>query len=321
MKLEDLKQVVARFSYPLTPEKYAQLRSYLMQLGLDPDNLYQELEMSSRFVDTHRDVNRREDQVKFHSHTFYEVIYCRSGVQYLMDTRRYRLQRGDVVIVPPGVGHRPLLSEVEEDYRRYVLWLSQEFVAGLHSAFSLPSGKGRGLLFRTAGTAWEKPLGDAFRAGIREAEGGLPGWQMAVAGNTISLLALLGRAMADLESKPPLQEEPELLDEVMAYIEAHLDDKITLAAAAHRFWVSESTISQLFRRKMGVSFYRCVTQRRLISAKSLITDGVALETVSQRVGFRDYSTFYRAFRGEYGISPRQYRKMHESEGEQDLLLL
>ena len=64
---------------------------------------------------------------------------------------------------------------------------------------------------------------------------------------------------------------------------------------------------------MGVSFYRCVTQRRLIASKALILQGIPLEQVSERVGFADYSGFYRAFRQEYGISPRQYRRMQVSE--------
>ena len=62
---------------------------------------------------------------------------------------------------------------------------------------------------------------------------------------------------------------------------------------------------------MGVSFYRCVTQRRLIAAKALILDGHPLENVGQQVGFSDYSSFYRAFKQEYGIPPRQYRKLQE----------
>ena len=64
---------------------------------------------------------------------------------------------------------------------------------------------------------------------------------------------------------------------------------------------------------MGVSFYRCVTQRRLISAKSFIEQEIPLEDVGRRVGFSDYSTFYRAFKKEFGISPRQYRKLQHQE--------
>ena len=76
--------------------------------------------------------------------------------------------------------------------------------------------------------------------------------------------------------------------------------------------MSQSTISQTFKNKLGVSFYRCVTQRRLIAAKSLIIEGAPMESVSQKVGFSDYSSFYRAFKQEFGISPRQFRKKQES---------
>ena len=95
----------------------------------------------------------------------------------------------------------------------------------------------------------------------------------------------------------------------MAYVEKHLSEKITLHDVSRRFYVSESTIVQSFRKKMGVSFYRCVTQQRLIAAKNLILEGISLEDVSHHVGFTDYSAFYRAFRQEYGISPRQFKNM------------
>ena len=47
-------------------------------------NLYQEMEMDSDSVDCHDDVNYTKDSIQLHSHTFYEMLYCRSGnVQYL----------------------------------------------------------------------------------------------------------------------------------------------------------------------------------------------------------------------------------------------
>ena len=107
-------------------ERQAQLEKYRFRFV----NIYQELEMSSRFVDTHRDVSQGGDGVQLHSHTFYEMIYCTGGsTQYLLGTQRYRLRHGDIVFIPPGVSHRPLLAEKMADpYRRCVVWFSQEYV-------------------------------------------------------------------------------------------------------------------------------------------------------------------------------------------------
>ena len=102
-------------------------------------------------------------------------------------------------------------------------------------------------------------------------------------------------------------EKSELLDRIMAFVEKHYAKTFTIGDLAKKFYVSRSTISHLFQQKMGISFYRFVTQRRLIAAKSLIETGMLLENVALQSGFPDYSNFYRAFKQEYGISPRQYR--------------
>ena len=76
MKLSDLWQLAVQLTPPLTPDKHTLMQDLLRQMGLDPDNLYQELEMSSRLVDTHRDVSEVGGVVQLHSHVFYEMIYC-----------------------------------------------------------------------------------------------------------------------------------------------------------------------------------------------------------------------------------------------------
>ena len=87
--------------------------------------------MESRFVDTHQDVSFTNTSVQLHSHSFFELICCRNscGAEYLVGAERYRLQKGDIILIPPGVSHRPLLpDEMTEPYKRYVLWISQEFL-------------------------------------------------------------------------------------------------------------------------------------------------------------------------------------------------
>lgn len=317
MKLSEIRRLKSVSGSQQLPSH--QLVALMRAQGLDPDRLYQELEMDSRFINTHEDTSTSRDEVQLHSHTFYEALYIRGGnVQYLLGSRRYRLQRGDVVMITPGDSHRPLFLEpLTEPYRRYVLWMSPEFVDLACSSWpelllsNTPSG-----VLRTAGTPWEALLREDFRRGCIEASRQAVGWQASVCGNTLQLLVHIKRAAADLTGRAPAAEKRELLDEVLAYIEDNLAEKITLEGTARRFLVSTSTVSQLFRNKLGVSFYRCVTQRRLIAAKGKILDGEPLESLCTQVGFGDYSTFYRAFKQEYGISPRQFRKMQEAPAEQ-----
>lgn len=315
MKLSDLNKFIQDLPADAYLGSTAWRNAYLRSLGLDPGNLYQELEMESRFVNTHRDTSYANTRVNLHSHTFYEVLFCRSckGVEYLVGTERYRLCEGDVIIVPPGVSHRPLLPEdLAQPYIRDVVWMSTEFVQQLRRWFpALDIGiENYTTLLHTKEDA-QASIGKLFEQGIREAESDADDRELAVIGNTVTLLVQLHRAYVSRSARPMQAERPELLDRVLQDIEDNLAQKITLAEVARRFFVSESTIAQLFRKKMGVSFYHCVTQRRLIAAKTLIAQGVQLDSVSRQVGFTDYSTFYKAFKKEYGISPRQYRDLQE----------
>lgn len=317
MKLTDLQKMTGNIPDLQGPELQQWLQEYLASIGLDPNALYQELEMSTRYVDTHRDTSYSNTQMQLHSHTFYELLYCINscGAEYLVGSERYRLQQGDIIFVPPGVSHRPLLPEsMQEPYKRYVLWLSVEFMeqyAGLFP-YGFSEKQTRAAMLRTAGSNWEH-LGDMFRAGVREAEKQADGWEAAVIGNTMQLLTQIKRATDGQSARPLDAEKPELLDQITTYVEEHYARPITIGEVAKAFYVSNSTISHLFQQKLGVTFHRYLMQRRLIDAKTRIGHGQRLEDVAVQTGFSDYSGFYRSFRQQFGISPRQYRKLQEAD--------
>ena len=316
MKLSELHEIAQKLKLSMENiQDNTNISGVLSQIGLEPGSFYQELEMGSRFVDTHRDISSSNAGISLHSHSFYELLYCTNNcdAEYLVGSERYRLQKGDIILIAPGVSHRPLLPKnMSVPYQRDVVWISTEFMDNLGKIFpEFDINNVRNTSLLRANRSRQDVFAALFSSGIREAENRRPGWEMAVAGNTMQLLIHVYRAYLDRSAAPLQAEKPELPDQVMAYVEEHLAQKITLAEVAHHFYVSESTVSQTFRKKLGVSFYQYVTQRRLISAKALIEQGLHLETVSEQVGFSDYSAFYRAFRQEYGISPRQYRKLQE----------
>lgn len=311
MKIDDFPKL-SRLGYPKTEEEQRKARVLLRDMGIDPANLYQELEMSSRYVNTHRDTTYSNAMISLHSHDYYEALFCRSdGVEYLVGSERYRLQKGDIVFVPPGISHRPILPEKKTaPYERDVLWISREFMETMFRMFpdhTVP-GVNQSHPIRTAGTRWEF-LGELFRNGVLEEEEKRPGWETAVLGNTLMIFANMKRAYMERSAGTMHAEKPELLDRITAYIEQNYAEHITIDDLAKQFYVSNSTISHLFKQKMGVSLYRYITQRRLIAAKKLIAEMVPMEEVARRIGFVDYSTFYRAFKQEYGISPRQFSNL------------
>jgi AraC-like DNA-binding protein len=104
-----------------------------------------------------------------------------------------------------------------------------------------------------------------------------------------------------------------LLEQITAYVDAHLTEKLTLKDISAHCGVSVSTVTQLFQKRATTTFHDFVTQRRLEMAQKLIREGMPLEQVGKEVGYRDHSTFYRAFLRHFSLSPREYRMQMQSE--------
>jgi AraC-like DNA-binding protein len=60
---------------------------------------------------------------------------------------------------------------------------------------------------------------------------------------------------------------------------------------------------------MGISIHQHIMKKRLHQCKEAIQSGENITKVYQQFGFGDYSGFYRAFKKEYGISPKDCQEM------------
>ena len=104
------------------------------------------------------------------------------------------------------------------------------------------------------------------------------------------------------------QRKAQLLEQIAVYVDENLEQHITLQLVADHFGVSISTVTQLFQKRSNTTFHNFLTQRRMAAAETLIAQNVPLEEVGKRIGFTDYSSYYRAFRQYYGVSPREYKQ-------------
>lgn len=260
--------------------------------------------------------------VDIHSHTHYELyLFCEGDLErYVVGNRNYRLQRGDLLLIPPAVTHHPIFKEGAKRYQRYVLWCSQEYLAQLTAtdpdmdyAFRLCREQGE-YLIRFPSPAVSQLLEGELKTMWTESRGQAPCRGTAVRLSCMSFLVQLNRSVSmDAVVSSLRDAENPLLEQVIAYIHRHYGERLSLQSTAKRFFVSPSTIEHLFTQKLGWSFYRYVTKRRIIEAQNQIAAGVPIKLVCANCGYSDYSNFYKAFTKEAGVSPSQYRSLGQRQ--------
>jgi AraC family transcriptional regulator len=101
---------------------------------------------------------------------------------------------------------------------------------------------------------------------------------------------------------------PQRLQRVRDYVEAHLDEGLSLTILADIACLSPYHFSRSFKQATGVGPQRYVIQRRLERAKRLLRQThQPLALIAQEAGFADQSHLTATFRHEMGVTPGRFR--------------
>jgi len=103
-----------------------------------------------------------------------------------------------------------------------------------------------------------------------------------------------------------LQED--LITKARAYVDHRFDEELRITEVARLLHVTPNYLSSQFRKKVGTTFVRYLTERRIDRAKELLRiPGIQVQEVARSVGYRSTRHFTRIFRSHCGIYPSEYR--------------
>lgn len=272
-------------------------------------------DLTQHDFEIYHNISQAFDMHQFHSHSFYEIRLIRQGyVSHYDENSSSDLGPGSISILPPGVFHRtsrtPSRSAVL-NYDRILLYVSPQFlqqmdtdsfkISPLFDSFADTNSQSL-LLTLTDLDKLYQPLSEIVQTN-RDDE---PLIHLQNRAKVMLVLAQLAERIMQHGASQPAAEDTSLVPQVIAYINANLSENLSLDSLANRFFVNKFYLSHQFKAYTQLSLHQYVVARRMQHAQALLRQGKSPLAVSEACGYREYSSFYKAFLKETGQSPKTF---------------
>ena len=248
------------------------------------------------------------DQTKkdfsYHYHDFHKIIVFISGkVTYHIEGKAYHLKPRDILLVSQGAIHKPEIDP-SVPYERYIFWIRDDLSCQeLNTCFQKANDRSFNLV--RADSALQERLKDL----LPEIEQTLQNKRF---GDTVLRDALftqfmiyINRIFLRTSSSPDKKtySSDTQVEQLLKYINRNLSENLSIDQLANRFFFSKYHMMRKFKNETGYTIHNYITSKRLLMARSLISQGMPIMKAAQASGFHDYTTFVRAYKKQFGKAP------------------
>lgn len=255
-----------------------------------------------------------KEQLYLHAHDECEVyLFFNGRGTYAVEGSEYSLIPGTVLIMRAAEMHKPnILSGVP--YERATIHFDPEFLAqsdpecrllrpfieralGTENLYRRPHLRSN-LLYDCFSTMCSLSA-DAYEENLRFSN---------------LFFCILGE-IADAWQRrgaPQSSSEERLMIQITHYIEENLASDLSLAHLQKCFYISKSQLTRMFKDATGLGVWEYISLKRLTLAKTRLREGMRAGDVAACCGYRDYSSFYRAYRKRFGAAPTDLERVEQA---------
>lgn len=250
----------------------------------------------------------------YHYHDFHKILILLSGdITYCIEGRSYELLPNDIVLVGAGEVHRPIINSGDL-YERIIIYVSPDYLSNYTT-----EGDDLSLCIRKATMEQSHVLrfsnapASKLDSAIHALDRALDDTDYAYALHQellfLEFMIQLNRASLHngihfIQNSPSDEKMVAILD----YLNHHLTDDISIDDICSHFFLSRSYLMHSFKEQTGYTIGNYLNTKRLLLAKKLISSGTPITEVCYACGFKNYSTFSRAYKKNFGEAPRDFRQ-------------
>ena len=251
-----------------------------------------------------KDQTKRE--FSYHYHDFHKVIIFLSGkAAYHIEGKSYYLKPWDILLVNRHAIHKPEI-DFSVPYERFVLWIRDDikstellrcFQKAIDRSYNLirldsdTQEKLKQLLYELEAALKDKKFGS-------ELLGSALFTQFMVYVNRIFLEK---QYIYDARS----YSSDSQIEELLRYINHNLTEDLSIETLARKYYLSKYHMMRKFKEETGYTIHNYIISKRLLLARTKISEGIPILKAAQLSGFSDYTTFSRAYKKQFGTAPSQ----------------
>ena len=240
-------------------------------------------------------VSHSGPMVEAHWHDFHELLFVEKGIaEETADAWNLRIREGDLFLIRAGTVHSTT-ALTEECSIRVILF--HECILGEINLTSF--------FYYSSNHEKSQEYGKLVHKIFEEEKAQSVGYQLAITGCLYQLIAELIRQNG-LGTK---DENLHNMQKVVRYIEEHIADNLTLREVANFFGYTPQYFTTLLKKYTGM-YYKDYydTLRIRMASRYLLFEEESIAEIAEKLGYRDASSFIRAFKRKSGYTPAQYRQ-------------
>lgn len=254
--------------------------------------------------------DRQKRDFAFHYHDFNKIVILISGnINYSIEGKNYALKPYDIILVNAGEIHRPNILD-NSDYERIIIYVSTQFLSTYsekdydlsycfkrareeHSnVLRIPSIE-KSKLYQVC---LELEHSFADQAFAKELYQKILFLEFMIQLNRTAILNHINYLDSVNSNSKLLQ--------ILDYINLHLTEDITIDSISEHFYLNRYYLMHYFKEETGYTIGNYITEKRLLLAKDLVRKGCSITEACYQSGFKNYSTFSRAFKKIFKTLPK-----------------